>query len=35
MSRELGRMKDEGLLDYYQNSFRILDLEGLKDSLMV
>ena len=35
MSRELGRMKDEGLLDYYQNSFKILDLDGLKDCLMV
>ncbi|WP_373482688.1 Crp/Fnr family transcriptional regulator [Acetobacterium sp.] len=35
MSRELSRMKDEGLLDYYQNSFRILDLDQLKDCLMI
>ena len=35
MSRELGRMKAEGLLDYYQNSFRILALDELKDSLMI
>lgn len=34
MSRELSRMKDEGLLDYYQNSFRILDREGLTACLM-
>lgn len=29
MSREIGRMKDEGLIDYYQNSFKILDKEAL------
>ena len=33
MSRELARMKEEGLIDYYQNSFRILKLEELKKSL--
>ena len=29
----LARMKEEGLIDYYQNSFRILKLEELKKSL--
>lgn len=29
MSRELGRMKDLGLIDYYQNSFKILSREKL------
>jgi CRP-like cAMP-binding protein len=24
LSRELSRMKDEGLLDYYKNTFRLL-----------
>ena len=33
MSRELARMKEEGLIDYYQNSFRILKVEELKKSL--
>lgn len=32
MSRELGRMKDEGLIDYYKNTFKILNLEGLRES---
>lgn len=35
MSRELSRMKDEGLLDYYQNSFKILDMETMREALMV
>lgn len=35
MSRELSRMKEEGLLDYYQNSFKILELEQLKEALMI
>ena len=30
MCRELGRMKEEGLIDYYQNSFKLLDLATLK-----
>lgn len=30
MSRELGRMKDEGLIDFYRSSFTIKDLEALK-----
>lgn len=29
MSRELGRMKDLGMIDYYQNSFKILSKEKL------
>ena len=29
LSRELGRMKQEGLLDYYRDTFRILDAEQL------
>ena len=34
MCRELGRMKDEGLIDYYQNSFKIIDHEALKEALI-
>jgi CRP-like cAMP-binding protein len=33
MCRELAKMRDEGLLDYYQNSFKILALEELKSCL--
>ncbi|MBE6024797.1 MAG: Crp/Fnr family transcriptional regulator [Cellulosilyticum sp.] len=33
MCRELGRMKEEGLIDYYQNSFKILDEKKLHDAL--
>ncbi len=33
MCRELARMKDEGILDYYQNSFKIISLELLKECL--
>jgi CRP-like cAMP-binding protein len=29
LSRELGRMRDEGLLDFYRSSVKIMDLEGL------
>jgi len=29
MCRELARMKDEGLIDYYANSFKIIDKEKL------
>lgn len=31
MCRELARMKDEGILDYYQNSFKILSIAKLKN----
>lgn len=31
MSRELSRMKDEGIIDYYKESFKLLDIETLKD----
>lgn len=31
MSREFGRMKDEGLIDYYRNTVRILDMDALKE----
>lgn len=31
MCRELARMKDEGILDYYQNSFKILSMEKIKN----
>lgn len=34
MCRELGRMKDEGLIDYYQNSFKILDVDRLAECLV-
>lgn len=30
MCRELSRMKDEGLIDYYQNSFKLLNPSTLK-----
>lgn len=30
MSRELSRMKEEGLIDYYKNSFKIIDESRLK-----
>ncbi|BCN30517.1 Crp/Fnr family transcriptional regulator [Anaeromicropila herbilytica] len=34
MCRELARMKDDEILDYYQNSFKILSLDKLKECLM-
>ena len=34
MCRELGRMKEEGLIDYYQNSFKIIDHATLKEALI-
>lgn len=30
MSRELGRMKDEGLIDFHKQIFKVLDMDGLK-----
>ncbi len=33
MCRELARMKDLNILDYYQNSFKILSVEALKECL--
>lgn len=35
MCRELGRMKDDGILDFYQNSFKILSLEHLAQCLWI
>jgi CRP-like cAMP-binding protein len=35
MCRELTRMKDEGLIDYYGNSFKLLDKKGLAEILEV
>lgn len=32
MSRELSRMKEEGLIDYYKESFQILDIKALQDA---
>lgn len=34
MSRELSRMKEEGLIDYYKNSFKIIDESRLKAYLV-
>lgn len=34
MCRELGLMKQEGLIDYYQNSFKILDIQKLQNVLL-
>lgn len=33
LSRELKNMKEEGMIDFYRNSFRIIDIEALKKSL--
>lgn len=33
MCRELARMKEENILDYYQNSFKILNIDALKECL--
>lgn len=33
MSRELGRMKEEGLIDYHLSSIRLLDIPALKRAL--
>lgn len=33
MCRELARMKELNILDYYQNSFKLLDVEALKECL--
>lgn len=33
MCRELARMKEEGIIDYYQNSFKILDEKKLQAAL--
>lgn len=32
MSRELARMKDEGMIDYHKSSFKILDMDKLKEA---
>lgn len=32
LSRELIKMKDEGIIDFYRSSFKIIDLEALKAS---
>jgi len=34
MCRELARMKELGILDYYLNTFKILSLDALKDCLL-
>lgn len=34
MCRELSVLKQEKLLDYYQNSFKLLDIDGLKKRLI-
>ena len=31
MSRELSRMKEEGMIDFHQSTFKILDVEQLRD----
>lgn len=30
LSRELGRMRDEGLIDFYRSSLKVEDIDGLK-----
>lgn len=34
LSRELVNMKEEGLIDFYRNKFKIIDLQSLEDSLL-
>ena len=34
MSRELARMKSEGLIDYYQNTFKLVNMEKLSACLL-
>lgn len=34
LSRELINMKEDGLIDFYKNKFKILDLKALEDSLI-
>ena len=34
MCRELALMKEQNMLDYYQNSFKILSIDALKECLM-
>lgn len=33
MSREISKMKEEGIIDYYKSSFKILDIELLKNGI--
>ncbi|EOD00841.1 Crp/Fnr family transcriptional regulator [Caldisalinibacter kiritimatiensis] len=33
LSRELAKMKEEGIIDFYRNSFKILNIESLKNCL--
>jgi CRP/FNR family transcriptional regulator, dissimilatory nitrate respiration regulator len=35
MSREMGRMRDEGVIEFYRSSIRIIDMEALKLMAMV
>lgn len=34
MCRELAKMKEEKILDYYQNSFKLMNVDALKECLM-
>lgn len=34
LSRELARMKDEKLIDYYKNTFKLLDMRGIESILL-
>jgi Mn-dependent DtxR family transcriptional regulator len=33
LSREMIKMKDEGIIDFYKSSFKIIDIERLKKSI--
>ena len=33
LSREMGRMQEEGIIDYYKSTIKILDMEKLKNNL--
>lgn len=33
LSRELSNMKEDGLIDYYKNKIKIIDIDGIKDIL--
>jgi len=34
MSREMGRMRDEGIIDFHRSAVKILDLEALKEIIL-
>jgi DNA-binding transcriptional regulator LsrR (DeoR family) len=35
LSRELAKLKEQGIIDYYLNSFKVLDIEKLEQELII